>query len=65
MLMRQKVFSILALLLVAATGAWAEDIEVDGGSRTICDKHAQLPPFLSQRALYTKRTVPTVLRTPI
>ncbi len=33
--MRQKVLSILALLLMAATGAWAEDIEVDGGSRTI------------------------------
>ena len=31
----KKVLSILALLLVAATGAWAEDIDIDGGSRTI------------------------------
>ena len=35
MRMKQKLLSILALLLVTATGAWAEDIEIDGGSRTI------------------------------
>ena len=33
--MKTRILSILALLLLAATGAWAEDIDVDGGSRTI------------------------------